>query len=720
VSQYSSFKLSMFRVLLASIVAVCPATGSIASAQDTEFAMQAETAAQTQIAAQAETSTQSETATHTETPTQSEIATQAETSTQFGTATQILTKHAPLTALATGNGFGFAVVEPTTGVLTSLYAHPYMFSKPDPKNDLGEGIETSNFVKQMSWRSRDGAAAKVQNVDYVEQSQVITVKTDKNEQSFYMPFGIEQNVLITSCKSTAHNAQDLNIHWRHKIKSDIHYRMASGDAEVLTFTDIDEAVMLFPLGGGTRRRAPIIKDGLEMTLTGHGGWAIISLEKPNEANSRLAQFRMWRYGLNAASLEKRELSQLESWRVRPQIHFVSEAERKLWRQSEVVLRMAQCREPNDSDRHGHGLILASLPSGAWFVPWVRDMAYATIALIQMGHKQEARWAVEAYFNAQPVGRLIKDVHFPYQISLVRYFGNGAEEPFFTMEGSTNVEFDDWGLALWVFGKYVDQFHDYSLLDEKTYRGTIFDSACHFIVKPLLGNLETFKDGLIVSEDTSMWEERQKDKKHFAFSTAAAINGLRWFQKIAEHREDAAFKQDLDEKVKRLQIGFNEAYVTDAGLRGTLEPGIKNEVDGATLCAINFGVVNDPKVIEHTIESLAKLKMPSGGYRRVHSIVEDQAIYEYWYERQEFLFVNFCLAQIYTQTGQPAKAAQILAHMVTKAAADHNFVPEMYVSEINYRFKGQIGDPTGAVPMVGYGAGVLISYLLNRENAHFDR
>ncbi len=68
-------------------------------------------------------------------------------------------------------------------------------------------------------------------------------------------------------------------------------------------------------------------------------------------------------------------------------------------------------------------------------PWVRDMAYATSALIQMGHRQEARWAVEAYLNARPIGKMQNQVGGkPYQVSVVRYFGDGSEEPFFTGEG----------------------------------------------------------------------------------------------------------------------------------------------------------------------------------------------------------------------------------------------------------------------------------------------
>ncbi len=67
-----------------------------------------------------------------------------------------------------------------------------------------------------------------------------------------------------------------------------------------------------------------------------------------------------------------------------------------------------------------------------------------------------------------------------------------------------------------------------MLSTPTYRGPLYQSARDFIVKPLLANMETYEQGEIVAADTSIWEEHQKDKKHFAFSTAAAIVGLRRF------------------------------------------------------------------------------------------------------------------------------------------------------------------------------------------------
>ncbi len=162
------------------------------------------------------------------------------------------------------------------------------------------------------------------------------------------------------------------------------------------------------------------------------------------------------------------------------------------------------------------------------------MSYAIHALIRMGHRDEARRGIMAYFNARPTGKM--DVGAAYQVSVVRYFGNGEEEPFFTQEGSTNVEFDDWGEVLWVLGEYIDTFHDATILAEPDAHGTVRESVQAYIVAPLVKNLEPYEDGLIVKADTSIWEERQKDAKHFAFSTLMAIVGLQKFGDPARRRE----------------------------------------------------------------------------------------------------------------------------------------------------------------------------------------
>ncbi len=51
-----------------------------------------------------------------------------------------------------------------------------------------------------------------------------------------------------------------------------------------------------------------------------------------------------------------------------------------------------------------------------------------------------------------------------------------------------------------------------------------------------------------------------------------------------------------EKLKLLEIGFNEAYLHDGALRGSVEPSFKNEIDGALVEALNNDLVKDPAIV----------------------------------------------------------------------------------------------------------------------------
>ena len=443
-------------------------------------------------------------------------------------------------------------------------------------------------------------------------------------------------------------------------------------------------------------------------------WALIALEKERDAGPAIRDLSRWRSGLSAQALVRRELAEFEQWRAKPAVRFKNEKERHLWRQSETMLRIAQSREPNRADRHGNGLIVGALPD-VYSTPWVRDMAWATVALARMGHRAEARAALLAYFNARPTGKMRSQVNgADYQISVVRYFGNGEEEPFFTQEGSTNIEFDDWGEALWALGEYSRKYDDPALLKAATYRGTLYETARDFIVRPLVANTEKYRGGLIVAADTSIWEERQKDKKHFAFTTAMAIVGLREFAQVAKQAGDEAARRQALDNAALLQKGFDAAFIRGGKLRGTLEQGVKNDIDGALLPIINFGIVRDPKLVRDTVDRMRLLKVASGGYRRVRGTYTDPKIFEYWYEQEEFLFVDFHLAELIRRLGRKHEAGAMLQRIVDKSAADHNIIPEMYVAVPCELFPGKIGDPTGAMPMVGYGAGAYVLHLLDRE------
>jgi hypothetical protein len=617
--------------------------------------------------------------------------------------------HTHASNLVTGNGYGFGVVDPARGAVTRFYTHPYSFMHPDPANALSEGVPTPELIKSLHWSAADGSTA---SADYRSDSQIIHMRSDAGEGYVYMPFSLRMPALIVDWEPVPQAKEQLGWHveWSHRVLSRQSITRSGVGIEQLRFEGVEESLLLIPIG-----RPLSCEVASEQPLCCNRAWALVVVERPEDLDTTIRAFQSWRSHASAAELMQRETRELDQWRVRPAVHFASEKERHLWRQSEVMLRIAQCREENRSGRYGNGLIVASLPDGAWFTPWVRDMAYATVALARMGHRDEARAALLAYFNAQPTGKMRAETNgADYQISVVRYFGDGAEEPFFTEEGATNIEFDDWGEALWALDEYLKRYDDAELLRTVTHRGNVYLSARDFIVKPLIANLEAYEGGEIVRLDTSIWEEHQKDQKHFAFSTAAAIVGLRSFAETARRAGDEAGRDEALRHVALLEKGFAAAFIRAGKLHGTLEGGVKNDIDGALLAIINLGVVQDRAVINDVLQRMELLKVASGGYRRVRGTCTDPAIFEYWYEQQEFVFVDFSRAELQWRLGQKAAADAAFQRIVDKAAEDHNILPEMYVAVPCKLFPGKIGDPTGALPMVGYGAGAYIMEMLARE------
>jgi len=192
-------------------------------------------------------------------------------------------------------------------------------------------------------------------------------------------------------------------------------------------------------------------------------------------------------------------------------------------------------------------------------------------------------------------------------------------------------------------------------------------------------------------------------------------GLRSFAETARRAGDEAGREEALRHEALLEKGFAAAFIRGGKLHGTLEEGVKNDVDGALLAIINLGVVKDRAVIDDVLERMELLKVASGGYRRVRGTYTDPAIFEYWYEQEEFVFVDFSLAELQWRLGQKDVADAKIQRIVDKAAADHNILPEMYVAVPCKLFPGKIGDPTGALPMVGYGAGAYIIEVMEREN-----
>lgn len=591
---------------------------------------------------------------------------------------------AATTPLVSGNGHGFVVFSEAEQALTKFYAHPYRFVRPDPEHEFGEGIETANFLRSLRW-------GEVASSRYVDESQVIETSGGEGQDFYFLPFGLNRNALVTG---TTRPESCLRVSWSAAVQRD---KALAGNVRLLEFAGVEEKLLAIPVGSG----------GSPGCSFPGNAWAFVSVEKGDDAAKVAREIRAWALDQSIEALVARELTEVEAWRVKPAVRFLDENERKLWRQSEMVLRMAQSREPNRRDRANNGMILASLPEGMWFVSWVRDMAYAAVALTRMGHQAEARAALRAYFQAKSVGKMRSMVkNYPYQISVVRYFGDGSEEPFFTMAGSPNIEFDNWGLVLWALSEYVEKFGDDAFLREATPRGSVFQVARDFIAKPLIGNFVPMGIGQIVDADTSIWEEHQWDKQHFLFSSAAGLAGLRGFKIVAERGHHRTLVAQLAETTQSLEFGILNAFADQDFLMGTMEGGYKNIIDAAALEAVNLGVTQDLHLILRTLEMADELKVASGGYRRVRGDTP--------YEKHEFLFSNFSVARNFLRINNHNLAQPIVEKMVRKSALDNFLVPEMYVSELSEQFPGEIGAPTGSTPMVGYGAGVYVMYLIERE------
>ena len=126
------------------------------------------------------------------------------------------------------------------------------------------------------------------------------------------------------------------------------------------------------------------------------------------------------------------------------------------------------------------------------------------------------------------------------------------------------------------------------------------------------------------------------------------------------------------------------------------------------------------MIRDTVERMKLLKVASGGYRRVRGTYTDPKIFEYWYEQEEFLFVDLHFGgTVRRRSAETREADAMLQRIVDKSAADHDIIPEMYVAVPCELFPGRIGDPTGAIPMVGYGAGAYVLNLLERQGVASD-
>jgi len=285
-------------------------------------------------------------------------------------------------------------------------------------------VETANFIREIG---RADGAGKDDSAEYEDDSQVIQIHRSDGEGLCFMPFGLYHTALILSWEpgSAVACRGGFHVEWSRPIGSQRPVQVFGMEMHLLKFDGIEESLLLIPLGG--KRDEPAQP---QQVLATSLGWAFIFLEHDQELEETVGELKPL----------AREIEEVERWRSKLTVQFTGDKGRHLWRQSEVMLRMGQSREPNRPGRYGNRLIVVCLPDGVYFTPWVRDMAYAVVALARLGHQSEARAGLLAYFNARPTGIMrAETAGADYQISVARYFGDGTEDPFSTEEGATKYE-----------------------------------------------------------------------------------------------------------------------------------------------------------------------------------------------------------------------------------------------------------------------------------------
>lgn len=426
--------------------------------------------------------------------------------------------------------------------------------------------------------------------------------------------------------------------------------------------------------------------GSEITLQpGEQTWiAVVSVfERSQDASTILTELENIYSSKTHEEVLSDSLAEWSDWRnAMPQ--GLSASERLTYRVSEAVLRMSQVLEESDKS---HGQILASLPPGIWSIAWVRDMSYSIRALIRSAHLKEAGDALSFMLEADS-GAYNNEVGLDYQISICRYFGNGTEETDFNAFGP-NIEFDGFGLFLWVLGEYIAAGGDMQLVSGNW---TLIKEK---IAGALVGLVDN--NGMI-KPDSSIWEVHWDGmQKQFTYTSLAAERGLCAASALAEAMEDVA----LSELWKAAAAGIhaaieNHALDNDFLVQSLEEYDSGNYVDAAVMDAFNW-MLFDPEgpVFDATFTQLDNtLKAAHGfGYFRNDDAGE--------YDSKEWVFVDMRMAQALRAAGETAKADALVDWITAQAV--HNFG---LIAELHHP---QSGVYDGAIPMAGFGAG---AYMLN--------
>ncbi len=415
-----------------------------------------------------------------------------------------------------------------------------------------------------------------------------------------------------------------------------------------------------------------------------------------------------------ADLLEDERTQWQQFQARARLPLeLSSDEEALARMGLVVMRMAQVREdtsPSEDEPCGgpQGQILAAMPKarpdageGIWNIAWVRDGAYAIVALARTGYLDEAKQALEFMMRAR-AGEYSQAVGGDYGVSVCRYYGCGREESDWDQNGP-NIEFDDFGLFLWAFAQV-------GMLDP-AWASAHMDFAGPLVANVLASLVE--KSTFLVAPDSSIWERHWNgNEKHFTYTDAMAVKGLCSMASLADMlgQEDGS-QEYWRSAVSLILKGIRTSLVNSQNvLVGNAEEPDGENLDMAAVEVFNFGLIPpDDPVIQATLSAWDQHFYDGdstyGGYFR-----NDDGD---WYDEQEWTFIDLRTSVALRLAGDTEAAEALIGWVTAQSVENFGLMGELYCrGSVNCP---QRGDYKGSVPMVGFGPGAYLLSLYARTD-----
>ncbi len=685
--------------------------------------------------------------------------------------------------MPTGNGHGFQVFDRDRHRITTFLEHPYSFVAPGAP-DRTWGVQRRDLAHDLYFGVRaNGSATWLHDqtdIEYEANSHVIhgssTEDGVRTDTYYFGPFGYEGNGMVMLLRASNEGSGSVDVSMYAKPNMLLGGQAGGvraergSDAEQIRWnasatpphgTETGPGgghVVYVPIGGLDRVGCgsdsamydAVLGSGIPATETCNGNnqvavfqrdvtlaageeawWGLAVLfVNDDPAEPQAAEFRDMRSvddileawtsfvaDRDAAALHEDTLAEVEAWRVPAAMPpGLDERERALWRQSEVVLRLGQVREANQPNRENHGMILASLPPGSWHIGWVRDGAYGAASFAMIGHYEEARLGLEFLLGAdgETHGFFSDAAHLgaPYRVSATRYFGNGKEEGDYNSDGP-NVETDGWGLVLWAARLYLYYSCDFDWLETTTWRGdTVFEALLE-----VAEDIEEQVEGDLPKPETSIWEVHWSRRQVFAFTAAAQIRGLYDFADVAgEHGDNEVASRFRDLAGRMLERSKTAlVYAPQRSIASHL--GVSSSpvhVDGSTVEFLNWGLIGvDDPIYMGTLNNYSKLVTGFGGYQRLEPMLsltgEGSAG---TYDTSEWVLLDLRIGEAWRRAGRTDLANQLLDKVTNSSAVNDNLVSELYD-----RVSGAY---TGAIPMVGYGAGAWMMTQLDEHGAPAPR